>query len=363
MDPQTTNIWSFLLSSTAGFAVKALIIAVLAIIVLSFFAQALRGEGQKRKKKIEVEDWGKNLESYYLQVKKVVLGKKHFEQLLKSVKKKRKDRESKNIHGPAVFVIDFEGDIQASRVDLLRDEISTVLETADPKKDEVMVRVESRGGAVHGYGLAASQLQRVKDKKIKLTVSVDKVAASGGYMMACVADKIISAPFAIVGSIGVFAGVPNLHRLLKKHDVDYEEITAGEFKRTISLLGEISPKGRQKFIEQIEDIHKLFKEFVLANRPSLDISQTATGEYWYGLQAKGLNLVDEICSSDDYMARLLKDNKKVFKIKLSVKKSLADKINDRVGESSLASRFFNWNKRRRTPNEMIEPEIFPDYFM
>ena len=108
------------------------------------------------------------------------------------------------------------------------------------------------------YGLAASQMQRIRDKKLKLTVCVDKVAASGGYMMAVVADKIIAAPFAVLGSIGVLAQVPNFHRLLKKHDVDFEMLTAGKYKRTLTMFGENTDKGREKFQEDIEDTHVLF---------------------------------------------------------------------------------------------------------
>lgn len=349
-------VWP-VLTSSMEFFLKAGIVAFLFVAVFLIFFQMTKE--QKHKKKMEVEDLEQSLENYYLQVKKSILGKKPYDKLLKIVNKKRKDRESKHVYGPVVFVIDFEGDIHASRVEFFREEVSAVLESADPKKDEVVVRIESRGGSVHSYGLAASQLKRIRDKKISLTVCVDKVAASGGYMMACVGDKIVSAPFAIIGSIGVFAGVPNIHRLLKKHDVDYEEITAGEFKRTISLFGEISPKGRQKFLEQIEDVHKLFKNFVVDNRPSLALSKVATGEYWYGLRAKELNLVDEISSSDDYINQALKEGKKVFKIKLNVKKSLADRIGDKFGEISF---FKKLKKRYNVKQPDILPDSFPDSF-
>ena len=350
------TLWPVMMDSVEFF-LKAGIIAVLFIVVLFLFVQMIKGESQKQKKKIEVENIGQDFENYYLQIKKSTLSKKPFDKLVKLIHKKRKDNETKNVHGPYVFVIDFEGDMQASRVELFREEISTILKAADPKKDEVLIRIESRGGAVHGYGLAASQLKRIRDYKIPLTVCVDKVAASGGYMMACVADKIVAAPFAIVGSIGVFAGVPNIHRLLKKHDVDYEEVTAGEFKRTVSVMGEISPKGRQKFMEQIEDIHKLFKNFVTENRPSLDISKVATGEYWFGIRAKELNLIDEISSSDDYIFKALKDNKKVFKIKISVRKNLADKISNKIEDVSFLNPFSSLGKKK-----WRQPEVLPDYF-
>ena len=112
---------------------------------------------------------------------------------------------------------------------------------------------------------------------IGMNATFDKVAASGGYMMACIGDRILSAPFAVLGSIGVVAQIPNLHRLLKKHDVDYEVLTAGEYKRTLTVFGENTDKGRQKFQEDLELTHVLFKDFVSRYRPQLDIDQVLGG--------------------------------------------------------------------------------------
>jgi serine protease SohB len=182
----------------------------------------------------------------------------------------------------------------------LREEVTAVL-TAAQAEDEVIVRLESAGGLVHGYGLAASQLLRIRDRRLKLTVAVDKVAASGGYMMACVADRIIAAPFAILGSIGVIAQLPNFNRLLKKHDVDFEQFMAGEHKRTVTLFGENTDKGRQKFQEEIEDVHALFKDFVKTHRPQVDLERVATGEHWFGARALESRLVDELRTSDDVL--------------------------------------------------------------
>ena len=199
-----------------------------------------------------------------------------------------------------VFVLDFKGDVLATQTDSLREEVTVVLGVAEPG-DEVVVRLESSGGAVHGYGLAASQLARLRTKNIPLTVCVDKVAASGGYMMACVGEKVIAAPFAVIGSIGVVAPVPNLHRLLERHGVDYENVTAGKYKRTVTLLGRITEEGRSKLKEQIEDTHGLFKAFVGEWRPNLDIEAVATGEHWYGRRAIELGLIDAVTTSDDYL--------------------------------------------------------------
>lgn len=201
---------------------------------------------------------------------------------------------------PRLFVIDFEGDLQASRVEQLRREITALLTVAS-RQDEVLVRVESPGGLVHAYGLAASQLARIRARDIPLTVAVDKVAASGGYMMACVANRILSAPFAVIGSIGVVAQVPNVHRLLKNNDIDVEVLTAGKFKRTLTVVGENTEEGREKFIEELEITHELFQQHIGQYRPAVDLETVATGEAWYGERAIDLQLVDELVTSDDYM--------------------------------------------------------------
>lgn len=345
-----------------GWTAKVLIIVLAVILVIGFIARLIKKSEKKQKKHIKVEDLGKQLESYYLQVKKVTTGKKTFETLVKKLKKKRQDQEKKNIYGPVAFVLDFKGDIKASQVDKLRDEVSTLLKVADPKKDEIIVRIESPGGVVHGYGLAASQLKRIKDNKFPLTVCIDKVAASGGYMMACVADTILSAPFAIVGSIGVVFQLPNLHRFLKSKDIDYIQLTAGEYKRTVSLFGEISEKGKAKQLKDIEDMHKLFKEHVHANRSSLDVDKVSTGEYWYGIRAKELNLVDQILTSDDYIAQLLKDNKRVFKVEMSVQKNWADKLGGRM-EAIFKNFFTNKVLPKDMPLSTEVPSHFPEHII
>ena len=199
-----------------------------------------------------------------------------------------------------VFVLDFKGDLRASGVDALREEVTMVLAVANPR-DEVVVRLENAGGAAHGHGLGASQLARFRERSIALTVAVDRVAASGGYMMACVANRILAAPFAVVGSIGAFAAIPNLHRLLESRGVDVEEFQAGEFKRTVTVLGKTTEAGRAKLQDQLDNVHKLFREFVAEYRPSLDVERVSTGEHWHGRDALDLDLIDEIRTSDDYL--------------------------------------------------------------
>lgn len=244
--------------------------------------------------------------------------KSSLKQLILERTKKTKNETSN------VFVLDFHGDIKATHVHQLREEISTILTTAD-KGDEVIVRLESGGGMVHAYGLAAAQLARIKDAGITLTICVDKIAASGGYMMACVADKILAAPFAVIGSIGVVAQVPNFHDLLEKHDIDVEVFTAGKYKRTVTVFGKNTPEDKEKFQEELEETHKLFKDFVTKYRPQLDVEKVATGEHWYGEDAIALNLIDKLETSDSYIMSQMETNQ-VFAIQTRSKPTLAEKL-------------------------------------
>lgn len=271
--------------------------------------------------------------------------KKAEKERIKAEKAQYKKCEKTNDTKPCMYVLSFKGDIQASETAALREEISAIIAVAKPE-DEVLLRLESAGGVVHGYGLAASQLLRLKQQGIKLTVAVDKVAASGGYMMACVADKIISAPFAIIGSIGVVSQVPNIHRLLKRYDVDVEVMTAGEFKRTVTIFGENTEKGKQKFQQELEETHLLFKQFVLQNRPHLDIDKIATGEHWFGQQAFNLQLVDEILTSDDLILEVIR-NKSVIGVKYIQKKSLIQKFGKQA-EDSADNLFMRLLQRHKT---------------
>lgn len=242
----------------------------------------------------------------------------------KEIKQASKEGELDSKREPHLFVLDFKGSIDAKEVNSLREEITAILAVAR-EGDEILLRLESGGGMVHGYGLASSQLDRIKAAGLPLTIAVDKVAASGGYMMACVADKIVSAPFAIVGSIGVIAQIPNFNKLLKKHDIEYEQLTAGEYKRTLTMFGENTDKARDKFKQELEETHVLFKDFIRERRPSLELEKVATGEHWFGTQAKERGLVDEICTSDDLVVAACKD-KTVLAVHYVPKKKLADKL-------------------------------------
>lgn len=271
------------------------------VAVLLIAAIASRGRGTRARDRLELARLNDHLRALTRRVEHgLVRGRQAARELARRDKQER--RALKRIQGqlPRLFVLDFNGDLRASAVESLREEVNAILMAARDD-DEVLLRLESPGGMVHSYGFAASQLARLRERKLRLTVAVDRVAASGGYLMAVVADRIVAAPFAIVGSVGVVGQMPNLHRLLERLDVDYELHTAGEHKRTLTMFGENTDEGRRKFQQDLEDIHRLFKEHIARFRPSLDLQRIATGEYWLGERALELGLVDDLGTSDDLL--------------------------------------------------------------
>ncbi|PUW56278.1 protease SohB [Cronobacter sakazakii] len=272
--------------------------------------------------------------------------KKKNKQEAKAAKARAKRGDAAPAGKPTLYVLDFKGSIDAHEVSALREEVTAVRAVENPA-DEVLVRLESPGGVVHGYGLAASQLQRLRERQIPLTIAVDKVAASGGYMMACVANNIVAAPFAIIGSIGVVAQIPNFNRLLKRNDIDIELHTAGQYKRTLTLLGENTEEGREKFREDLNETHHLFKEFVHSMRPSLDIDAVATGEHWYGVQAKEKGLVDEISTSDDLIIARMAE-REVVSLRYMQRKRLMDRFTGSAAQS-LDRLLLRWWQRGQKP--------------
>jgi serine protease SohB len=300
-------------------------------LVALVFAVAIIGGSRKKEDgpNLKVTNLNDKYHDLKTAVQHSLMNKKEYKALLKSeAKSSKKDKKSakaiKAKTKPKLFVLDFEGDIHASGVDGMRDEITALLSVAEPQ-DEVLMRLENAGGAVHEHGLASSQLQRISDAKLNFTMSVDRVAASGGYMMACVADKIVAAPFAIVGSIGVVAQLPNFHRLLDRVGVDWEQHTAGEYKRTVTMFGENGEKEREKLKLELQETHVLFRDFVAEHRSKLDVDKVATGEHWYGKQALDLNLVDELVTSDEYIVNAL-DQFDVYEISMEIKLGLQDKL-------------------------------------
>ena len=319
------------LTDYAGFLLKLISIGIFIVVILAMIAS---GKRKTQPGSLSVTKLNESYDAMKAELDRQLLDKKDLKnkekekkkaaKLEKKAQKKTTKEEAVTEEKKRLYVLDFDGDIKASAVTSMREEITAVLSVAKPQ-DEVVVRLESGGGVVHGYGLAASQLQRIREANIPLTVCVDKVAASGGYMMACVADKIIAAPFAILGSIGVVAQVPNVHRLLDKSLIDVELHTAGRYKRTLTMLGKNTDEGREKFKQDLEDTHGLFKRFVSSQRPQLEIEDIATGDTWYGSEALENKLVDAVMTSDAYLVSHY-DNADVIQVTYKQPKGMAERF-------------------------------------
>lgn len=313
------------LAEYASFLAKTATLVIAILVVLSAIA-GLRGKGRRKPGgQLQVTRLNEVYKELRERLESGLFDKAELKALRKQqatadkAQKKKKPEDKRR-----VFVLDFNGDIKASATESLRHEITALLTLATPR-DEVVLRLESGGGLVHSYGLAASQLARIREAGIPLTICIDKVAASGGYMMACIGQKIVSAPFAVLGSIGVVAQLPNVNRLLKKHDIDVEVLTAGEYKRTLTVFGENTEKGREKFQEDLDVTHQLFKDFVARYRPQLHIDEVATGEVWLGIAALNLQLVDQLGTSDEYLSQRASEAN-VFHLHYAERKSLQERI-------------------------------------
>jgi len=321
------------------FLLKAVTIVV-AIIAIIGFAAASRKGGEEG---LEIESINKKHKALASGLRKAVLQKDQQKKEAKEEKKRAKEEAKSSSSRPRSFVIDFEGDLKASAVPSLREEVSAILDVATAD-DEVIVRLDNHGGVVHEHGLAASQLVRIRDRGIPLIVCVDKVAASGGYLMACVASKIYAAPFAILGSIGVLAQIPNFNRLLDSHGVDFEQVTAGKYKRTVTMFGENTDEDRAKLKEELEDVHNLFKSAVSAYRPSLDLEKIATGEHWYGSSALELGLADEIKTSDELIAERIVD-RELYQVAFRVKQPLQKRLMANIDSALEKVDAAGWRRR------------------
>ena len=313
-------------------AITGLVFILILISLISSLSQ--RNKRENEDGHIEVSRLHERFEDWQDTLNYALMNDEQYKKLRKERRKHEKAERKGKLKSDKkrLFVLDFDGDIRASEVECLRHEISAILTLATPQ-DEVLLRLESPGGLVHSYGLAASQLQRLRDKNIPLTIAIDRVAASGGYMMACIADRILAAPFAMLGSIGVVAQLPNFNRLLKKHDIDFEMLTAGEYKRTLTVFGENSDKAREKFQDDLENIHRLFKQFVARYRPSLDIETVATGEVWFGSEALLRGLADEIKTSDQYLCERVRQAD-VFEVQFEQRKRLQDRLSGGLAQAA-----------------------------
>lgn len=299
---------------------------VVLLLIVAFIVSTTRRGAQTEG--LEVVHLNRRFEDAANAVKRVIHGKQRFKKDAKEQKQQRKREERARAKGersrPRLFVLDFKGDLRATATASLRREVSAVLAAA-ADGDEVLVRLENAGGTVHEHGFAASQLVRIRERGLKLTVAVDKVAASGGYLMAAVADRIVAAPFAIIGSIGVLAQLPNFNRLLDEKGIDYELLTAGQHKRTLTLFGKNTEEGRQKLQQEIEEVHGLFKQQIAAHRPQVDLERVATGEHWYGVRARELALIDEIRTSDDLLREAARD-RDLYLVRFKRRKRFAERL-------------------------------------
>ena len=307
------------------FLLKVITIVIAILLPVLMIINSSKGKSAGDKGHLQIKNLSDQFESMGNALQGALMDGKTFKKFRKDLdKKKKKEDKTPAKDQQSIFVLNFNGDIQASEVDKLKHEINAIL-LSETKCKEVVLKVESGGGSAYAYGLCAAELKRLIDNKIKLTVCIDKVAASGGYLMSCVATKIVAAPWALVGSIGVIAQMPNINKLLKKNLVDFEMHTAGEFKRTLTVFGENTEEGRDKFKSELEDLHVIFKDFVKDNRPEIDTSVVATGEVWQGEKALEVGLIDEICTSDDYLVTLSKKFK-LFEIEYVEKKNLSERF-------------------------------------
>ena len=318
-----------MLAQYAFFLLKIVTVALSILVVAAGLFTVSRKNKAHGKHTLRVKKLNDHYQSFAEILQAQVLSKAEQKKLAQRNKEANKKAAKQTNREKRVFVINFIGDLKASAVNTLREEITALLQIATPQ-DEVMVRIESGGGMVSSYGLAASQLQRLKNKQIPLTVCIDKIAASGGYLMACVANKILAAPFAIIGSIGVVTQLPNFHRFLKKKNIDFELLTAGEYKRTLTMFGENTEEGREKTQKDLEEIHRLFKTFIQTHRSLVDVSHVATGAFWLASDALPLKLVDALCSSDDYLSHQIEKKAAIYEISYQAKKSMVEKLHEKL---------------------------------
>lgn len=325
------------------FLLKVITVLISVIVLISFVAASKKSTAAEG---LEIENLNDKYKGLSDSLNKAVMEKDEWKKKQKSEKAIAKKNKKKKTRKPKAYILDFIGDIKASAVPSLREEVTAILDIAK-RNDQIVLRLDNHGGVVHEHGLAASQLARIREKKIHLTVVVDKVAASGGYLMASVANKIYAAPFAILGSIGVIAQLPNFNRLLDNYGVDFEQITAGQYKRNVTMFGKNTDEDREKLKDQLEEIHELFKSSVNEYRPQLDLERVATGEHWYGSKALELGLIDEIKTSDELLIEMAKKYE-IFSVKLKIKKPLKKRLLSNIDSLLEKVDDIRWKKRFET---------------
>ena len=323
------------------FLLKVATVVIGVVVVIG--AAAAAGRRASHHDGLEVENLNKKYQTLASELKKAVMSKGDWKAEAKAQKARDKAEAKQEKSRPRAYVVDFKGDLKASAVPSLREEISAILDVAT-ENDQIVLRLENYGGVVHEHGLAASQLVRIRDRNIPLLISVDKVAASGGYLMACVATKVFVAPFAILGSIGVIAQLPNFNRFMDSHGVDFEQITAGDYKRNVTMFGKNTDEDRAKLKEELEDVHSLFKEAVSKYRPDLDLDKVATGEHWYGTRALELGLADELKTSDELLAALAGEWD-LFRVEFKIKQPLQKRLMANVDSTLEKLEASGWRRR------------------
>lgn len=329
-----------------SFALRVLLLTAALAFILVLIGRALAAASRSVPRTI-VRKYRTTLQQHAAPFRRAAWNKSRLKSYVKEQSLAQKQRKKTEL--PALWVLNFKGDIRASEGETLTKEITSVLSVASPE-DEVLVRLNSTGGSVIGYGLAAAHLDRIRDKGLRLTIAVDEAAASGGYLMAAVADEILTAPFAVIGSIGVIATIPNAKKLLEDKGIKILEFTAGEFKRTVTPFSDVTPEREQKLLEQLADIHVLFKDFVSVRRPTLSIDDVATGEYWYGARAVENGLADRLITSDEwllekletheiYTVQTIKPGMKIgehlMRLRTSVVRALRGQLDEETHESEL----------------------------
>ena len=325
------------------FLLKVITILISVIVLISFIAASKKSTSAEG---LEIENLNDKYKGLSNSLNKAVMEKDEWKKKQKAQKATAKKNKKRKTRKPKAYILDFIGDIKASAVPSLREEVTAILDIAK-RNDQIVLRLDNHGGVVHEHGLAASQLARIRQKKIYLTVVVDKVAASGGYLMASVANKIYAAPFAILGSIGVIAQLPNFNRLLDNYGVEFEQITAGQYKRNVTMFGKNTDEDREKLKDQLEEIHELFKSSVNEYRPQLDLEKVATGEHWYGTKALELGLIDEIKTSDELLIEMSKKYD-IFSVKLKIKKPLKKRLMSNIDSLLEKVDDIRWKKRFET---------------
>lgn len=340
-----------LLLDLMGFAFRIILITAAILLILSVVLQNVIHPSPGPR--IVVRKYAQKLEKNTRPLRQAALSKTDLKRYFKSKKAEQKARKSrKGDKKPRLWVLSFKGDIQATEGQTLKDEITAVLQVCEPT-DSVMIRINSTGGSVVGYGLVAAHLDRFRKQGLRLTAAVDEAAASGGYLMAAVADEILAAPFSVIGSIGVIATIPNARKLLEDKGIEVMEFTAGEYKRTVTPFSEVTEARRQKLIEQLSDIHTLFKEYVAVRRPSLSIDEVATGEYWYGTRAVEKGLADRLITSDEWLLEQLQDHE-IYLVHTLVP---GMKIAEKLHKLQAAAKSMVAHKWTSSPDEPTLPQI------